>query len=241
MLLVNGISLAEDCDDCDDTGAATAGVLPFFPEHSEHPGLLGKPYFDVRYLHSASDDLGWWRQLDESLQGMLMTSNLPLRGLDDIPGPFRFDLYTEFQISGLYGDRYYGPPDNFWVELDAESRNFGLAVTAYVDHFDAVRPFIQLGALWTRRNVILRIEDDVFGDYDSETSLLLNVGLEADLHDRLAARLAIDFNTREEVDDSVGIAELIYWPFRRTYVRGGFYTPLELDAVGGLIGMGVVF
>ena len=242
LLLTVGASAwsADDCvgESCDETQETAA---PFFSEASNHPGLLGKSYLDLRYHQIEPSDLGFATTLFDPFQGMILSSNTPLPPLDELPGPFRYDFYVETHFLHLDGTGFLPFRRDPVVPIEAHSSSLDFALTAYVDEFETARPFIQFGVSFRRDWERLTINQTVLIFDRSRTALLANVGCEFDLMDRLALRTQIDLNTDDEFDRSLGSLELIWWPLRRVYFRGGMFGPLDASSVGGLIGAGVVF
>lgn len=240
LAIGTGLLRADDGDRCDDTGSVAG---PFFSEFSNHPGLLGKNYVDLRYHRISSGDLRWLRRFDDSLSGLIVTGNSPLAAFDQLPGPLRYDLFSEFQFRRLDGDHYLGSPVNATAQVESQLNQLGLGLTAYYDRMEGFRPFVQLGVQFWNLEEVFQVPAHNYVSLwkDSGTTLLFNMGAEVDLLDRLSARFAIDYNAREELDDSIGSAEVIYWPLRQIYIRGGLFAPFEAEDIGGRIGVGVVF
>ncbi len=210
------IAFAQDCDGTAACDSADESAELFFPETSNHPGLLGKAYIDLRYTHIQDDEFAISPGFDDSLQGMILSSNAPLTPLDVLPGPFHYDLYSEFSFALLNGEGNLGPDyGNLDGALDVELNSFGIGLTAFVEVFERVRPFIQVGYLYRRAEVRATIAPVVAIIAESDSTVLLNFGSEFDIAERLAARVAVDINTISQLDDSRATAELIFWPFRK--------------------------
>lgn len=199
----------------------------------EHAGLLGKMYLEARYVHIQIND--FILPFDDTYQGFDVTFNAPMPWLTElvpIPGADIFFNFQQLQIGGTTGASTR--------EMDVDSYHAG--VSFYAAAFGPIRPFVQLGV---QHDVV-----DFFaagpggaGNVDvhvDDTSFLAIVGLEADLADNTAVRVAIDLN--EQAFGAPPItAGLILWPHERVYLRAGLIATTDGSEIGGLFGGGVVF
>lgn len=69
LITLTNATLAHDGDD------VSARSSHWYAEPFERPGLLGKPYIDVRYTHIKEDQSEFPLELDEPLRGMILSGN----------------------------------------------------------------------------------------------------------------------------------------------------------------------
>ena len=213
------------------------------PNPSDHAGLLGKVYMQERYLQLGIDDPNV-RQLDKSLQGFDSFLNLPLMTLD-VSTQLDFDLFFGYSQLGLKGSVDTGPPLDLLVAVDGRSETFSVGTTVYLTQAEHWRPFVQIGAEFSRSDTHFTITDGVntFADRfeNRQTDLLLTAGFEFDLFDVLGYRMTVDFETRDRFRDSTIANELILWPHEKVFIRGGLVTSLEGGGIGFGVGGGLAF
>lgn len=213
------------------------------PDPSEHAGLLGKVYMQQRYVQQSIDD-SIIRQLDDSWQGFDSQINLPVMTLDG-PISLDFDAFLSYANVGLKGAASTGPPLNITAILNAKNEVYTLGTTIYPTYSDKLRPFVQIGAQFSRldADVVIRDPVETIADHvvDHETDLLLNGGFEYDLLGALGYRMTFHAETSDRFQDSVVTNELILWPHERIFVRGGVATSLESGRLGYAIGGGLAF
>lgn len=213
------------------------------PDPSDHTGLLGKVFMQQRYLQLPVDEPEI-RQIDKSLQGFDTLVNLPAVTAD-LPLPLDFDVFFGYTNVGLKGSLRSGPPANITARLNAKSEVFSVGTTIYPTWSERWRPFVQIGAEFSRSDVDIAVNGPLGGFADTfvehDTSLLLNAGFEVDLLDSLGFRMTLLGETSDRSGDSILLHELILWPHERIFVRGGVGTSLNSDRPGFAIGGGLAF
>ncbi len=213
------------------------------PDPSDHAGLLGKVFMQQRYLQLPVDEPAI-RQIDKTLQGFDTFVNLPAVTLD-LPVPLDFDVFFGYTNVGLKGSISSGPPLDIRASLNAKAEVFSVGTTIYPTWSERWRPFVQVGAEFSRSDVDVSIISPLGGFADNfverDTSLLLNVGFEVDLLDFLGYRMTLLSETSDRFGDSILLHELILWPHERIFIRGGVGTALESDRPGFAIGGGLAF
>ncbi len=224
-------------------GADRVDLLLNAPDPADHTGLLGKVFMQQRYLQLPVDEPEI-RQLDKTLQGFDTLVNLPAVTLD-LPIPLDFDAFFGYTNVGLKGSISSGPPLDIRASLHAKSEVFSVGTTIYPTWSERWRPFVQVGAEFSRSDVDVSIIGPLGGFaanfVDHDTSLLLNAGFEVDLLDFLGYRMTLLTETSDRFGDSILLNELILWPHERIFVRGGIGTSLESDRPGFAIGGGLAF
>ena len=213
------------------------------PDPSDHAGLLGKVFMQQRYLQLSIDDPDI-RQIDKTLQGFDTLVNLPVMTLD-LAFPLDFDVFLGYTNAGLKGSVLSGPPLDLLVKFNGRSDTLSVGTTIYPTLCERWRPFIQIGAEFSRSDVDLVIIGPLgaFADtvVDHETELLLNGGFEFDLLDWLGYRMTFHAETSDRLQDSIVTNELILWPHERVFIRGGMATSLDQGGPGFAIGGGLAF
>lgn len=214
------------------------------PDPSEHTGLLGKVYLQQRYIYLKIDDREV-REFDKSVQGFDTSLNLPVATLD-LPHPIDLDVFFGYTNLGFKGSAESGPPLDIRMAVNSRVDNYAVGTTIYPTLAEKFRPYVQVGAEFTRAEADIAIGTDplamaVFNDVDNDTSLLLNVGFEADILDVLGYRMTLDLETEDRFRDSTLMNDLILWPHERIYIRGGVATSLDGGGLGFTIGGGLAF
>lgn len=206
------------------------------PSSDDSPGLLGKIFLQNRYRYFDEQN----NAVGDSWQGFDTLLNLPAFTIGT-PTPFDVDVFAGYVNMELKGERFYRP--------DIKSEAFNIGASIYPSQTAPLRPFLQLGARF--------IETEYTGSsgvmtgtpwnlapvhvYRNDTRLILNAGLEYDLFESLAYRLTLFTETQGQFEDSALMNELIMWPTRRIFLRGGFTTDLSGDNAGFLVGGGLAF
>lgn len=214
------------------------------PDPSDHTGLLGKIYLQQRYVYLGISDKQV-RQLDKSAQGFDTFLNLPAVTLD-LPTPLDFDVFFGYGDLGLKGSTQTGPPLDLLVGLNSKSEDFVVGTSIYPTLAESFRPFVQVGAQFSRTEADLFIGTDPlnmagFNAVDHSSRLLLNVGFEADILDYLGYRMALHLETKNRFQDSIMTNDLILWPHDNIYLRGGMATSLDGGGIGFTVGGGLAF
>jgi hypothetical protein len=214
------------------------------PDPSDHTGLLGKIYLQQRYVYLGIDDRDI-RQFDKSVQGFDTFLNLPVTTID-LPHPIDLDVFFGYANLGFKGSETFGPPVDVHIAVNARAENYVVGTTIYPTLADGFRPFVQVGAEFTRAEANLAIGPDpmnlaAFNEVDNDTNLLLNIGFEADILDVLGYRATLDLETEDRFRDSMLMNDLILWPHERIYIRGGVATSLDGGGLGFTIGGGLAF
>lgn len=214
------------------------------PDPSDHAGLLGKIYMQQRYV-SLKVDERHLRQIDKSLQGFDTFINLPAITLD-LPTPLDFDVFFGYGNLGLKGSEGTGPPLDLTVGMNAKIESYTVGTTIYPTLSEKWRPFVQVGAQFSRSDTDISVNAGQFGsfavnDVDHETRLLLNGGFETDLLDCLAYRMALHAETEDRFLDSRITNDLILWPHDKIFVRGGIVSSLDGGGLGFTVGGGLAF
>lgn len=214
------------------------------PDPSDHTGLLGKIYLQQRYDYLRVDDRDI-RQLDKSIQGTDTFANLPVFTLNSSL-PLDFDVFFGYRNLGLKGSAQTGPPLDLIVGANVKLENFVVGTTIYPTMAEQFRPFVQVGANFSRTDADFFLGTDpqnmTAGNVvDHETSLLLNVGFEADILDYLGYRMTLNMETEDSFQDSMLTNDLILWPHEKIFVRGGMATSLDGGGIGFTIGGGLAF
>lgn len=225
----------------------SAGIEDVFhdaPDPSEHTGLLGKIYLQQRYDYLRVDDTDI-RRLDKSIQGTDSVANLPVFTLNTAL-PLDFDVFFGYQNLGLKGSAQTGPPLDLTVGANWKIETFVVGTTIYQTMAEQFRPFVQVGANFSRSDADFFLGTDPLnmtaGNFvDHDTSLLLNVGFEADILDFLGYRMTLNLETKDRFQDSMLMNDLILWPHERIFARGGFATSLDGAGIGFTIGGGLAF
>ncbi len=209
----------------------------------DHAGLLGKVYIQQRYLQQGIDDADV-RQFDKTLQGFDTFINLPAITLD-LPTPLDVDVFFGYMNTGLKGSQNIGPPFDLSVSVNGKNEVYSVGTTIYLTEAKRWRPFVQVGAEFTRSDVDFSISSGLNGFADNivdhDTDLLLNAGFEFDLLDVLGYRMTIDFETQDRFRDSMLSNELILWPHEKIFIRGGTVTSLDGGGLGFALGGGLAF
>ena len=214
------------------------------PDPSDHAGLLGKIYMQQRYVWLNVDDQDL-RQIDKSLQGFDTFINLPAMTLD-LPTPLDFDVFFGYGNVGLKGSLGTGAPLDLAVALNAKIESYVVGTTIYPTLSEKWRPFVQVGAQFSRSDSDVSVNAGQFGsfavnDVDHETRLLVNGGFEADLLDCLAYRMVFHAETEDRIQDSRITNDLILWPHDKIFVRGGIVSSLDGGGLGFTVGGGLAF
>lgn len=214
------------------------------PDPSEHTGLLGKVYLQQRYVYLGIDEREV-RQFDKSVQGFDTFLNLPVTTLD-LPHPIDLDVFFGYANLGFKGSENFGPPIDMRMSVNAKADNYVVGTTIYPTLAEGFRPYVQVGAEFTRAEANFAIGPDplnmaAFSEVDNDTSLLLNIGFEADILDVLGYRMTLDLETEDRFRDSTLMNDLILWPHERIYIRGGVATSLDGGGLGFTIGGGLAF
>jgi len=211
------------------------------PPPSDHTGLLGKMYMQQRYLRVGIDDPDV-RQLDDTLQGFDTLFNLPAITLD-LPTPLDLDVFFGYTNVGIKGSANSGPPLDLMVSVNGKSEVYSVGTTIYLTEAERWRPFVQVGAEFSRFDVDFAIGNGLnslaANVVDNDTDLLLNAGFEFDLLDSLGYRTTVDIETSDRFRDSTITNELILWLHERVFVRGGMVTSLDGGGLGFAIGGGL--
>lgn len=214
------------------------------PDPSDHTGLLGKIYLQQRYVYLGIDDPEV-RQVDKTVQGFDTFLNLPVMTLD-LPTPIDFDAFFGYANLGFKGSAETGPPLDLTLRVNARAENYVVGTTIYPTLAEGFRPFVQLGAEFTRAEADMFIGTDPLNtiglnSIDHDTSLLLNVGFEADILDYLGYRMTLDLETEDRFRDSTISNDLILWLHEKIYLRGGMATSLDGGGLGFTVGGGLAF
>ncbi len=213
------------------------------PDPSDHAGLLGKVYMQQLYLYLDVDDPNI-RQIDKSLQGFDAYVNLPVMTLD-WSIPLDFDVFMGYTNAGLKGTTAIGPPVNVQALLNAKAEVYSVGTTIYPTLSEHWRPFVQVGAEFSRADldIVINTPLGTFADnvVDHDSDLLLNAGFEFDVLDYLGYRMSFDIETSDRFQDSMMFNELILWPHEKIFVRGGMASSLDGGGLGFAIGGGLAF
>lgn len=202
-------------------------------DQSPHPGLLGKGFLSASYVYADFGDRGI---LDQT-HGFNVTLNVPLIQGDGTK-TLALDAFTNYMMLFANDDfTFFG--DRFEAEL--KGSEIGVGLTFYSEALDRIRPFAQVG--WTFYSLRFDVTSQLMGtrkSRESDDDVLLNLGAEVDLTNRLAFRGLLEFDTGE-FGDSVLRGELIISPNEKTFLRLGGFGQINSDVVGFTAGAGLKF
>ncbi len=196
-----------------------------------HAGLVGKRYFEARYLHLRStDSVGF----DESAQGFDVTFNTPLPWSDQLVQGLGTDAFINYGRLGASDSAFGGT-----MEFTLQTVEGGITLHGAFD--SPIRPFVQLGVLYTANEVEFRSPGfNTTFDMD-DTSVLVRPGVELDVAQNVAIRSTLDIDTEDAFDTSTAGLELIVGLDHGAYLRGGVLFPLEGGAYIVGVGGGLTF
>lgn len=221
-------------------GQGSAGIVslsdPVFGSsdsstQATHGGLVGKRYFEARYLHLRStDSVGF----DESAQGFDVTFNTPLPWTDQLVQGLGTDAFINYGRLGASDNAFGGT-----MEFTLQTVEGGITLHGAFD--SPLRPFVQLGVLYTANEVEFRSPGfNTTFDMD-DTSVLVRPGVELDVAQNVAIRSTLDIDTEDAFDTSTAGVELIVGLDQGAYLRGGVLFPLEGGAYIVGVGGGLTF
>ena len=199
------------------------------PSHPNHTGLLGKVY-----LQQQTDLWPIRHSGGNIVQGLDSLFNLPVMTLD-LPIPFNVDLF--------YG---YTNASTNWGRIPTwHGESHYMGATFYPALSERFRPFGQVGV---NSNNSEHFEFKTVNDLDvhyttvrHDTELLLNSGFEYDLFEKLGYRMTLDFETKGPIKRSRLSNDLIYWPHKKLFLRGGILNSLDGHRAGIRLGIGLTF
>ncbi|MBL8816175.1 MAG: hypothetical protein JNL58_09105 [Planctomyces sp.] len=215
---------------------------PLTPQESSHAGLLGKRYFEGRYLNIDLDDVP--DELNADFEGFAVGFNTPLLQSKE-EFPFQIDGFTSWtrlSFSTNLPFPTFAPPFITMASVKVAQDAIDVGTTLHTSAFAGFRPFLQLGVRLTRDRVYMNIPGfGEFKDRDHEEEFLFVPGFEADITRYVALRTAFDLQLEEDVDNSPVFIDLIAWPHPMLFVRAGFITALDGSATGFTAGGGLSF
>ncbi|MHC4877003.1 MAG: hypothetical protein ACYTGL_10935 [Planctomycetota bacterium] len=200
--------------------------------YAAHAGLLGRAYVQARYAHLEVSDPEI-SAIDDSLQGFDVTFNAPIPWMAELIPSIGSDIFFNYEDAELSGPFLGG-------NIEVHGRSYQTGTSLYTNPFGSVRPFVQLGVEYNDYKLTATNGSASFSHRDDDTDLLLNVGVEADLHEQVSCRLTIDVDT-DEFDDSEFLPDLIVWPHENLFLRAGAIIPFDGDDFGALAGGGIAF
>ncbi len=206
------------------------------PQQSPHAGLLGKRYFGGAYVYGRNKDGMLPGDILKDAHGFSLSFNSPL-----LPGdgtkPFAMDVFAGYS-------KFFGSDTAnmgfMSLDVDLSASEFEMGVTLYTESISRVRPFVQLGWIYTTTGVSFDTPPGAFEVSQHDSNLLLNVGSEFDLSNRFTLRTVLDIDT-EEFDSSTVSGELIYTVSESVFFRMGAFTDLDASFYGAIVGGGVKF
>jgi hypothetical protein len=215
---------------------------PLTPQESSHAGLLGKRYFEGRYLDINLDDVP--DELNADFEGFAVGFNTPLLQSKE-EFPFQIDGFTNWTRLSFSTDLpfpTFDPPYITLASVKVAQDAIDVGTTLHTSAFSGFRPFLQLGVRLTRNRVYMNIPGfGEFKDRDHDEEFLFVPGFEADITRYVAIRTAFDLQLEEDVDESPVFIDLIAWPHPMLFLRGGFITALDGSATGFTAGGGLTF
>ena len=183
----------------------------------------------------AQDEL---EPLDGSLNGARGSINIPVPWTTELLQVISQDIFLAadyLEISESLA------PLGINGTFDAHISRVALGTTLFADVTNDFRPFVQLGYQSVGSSATFNAGGFSFKEKDVTESMLLVIGSEVDLTERMAFRTAIDCELEEQFKDSMLTAELIHWFGRYVFVRGGFVTDLQAEGFGAVAGGGVAW
>ena len=159
----------------------------------------------------------------------------------DLPTPIDFDVFFGYSNLGLKGAANLGDPLNIPVAVNAKLEGYTVGTTIYPTLAESFRPFVQVGAVFSRTDADFMLGFLGGNAVDHDTRLLANVGFEYDILDYLGYRMTLNLETKDRFQDSIITNDLILWPHDKIFVRGGLATSLDGGGIGFTIGGGLAF
>jgi hypothetical protein len=199
-------------------------------------GLLGRTYTDARYLMLQADDM----LLDDPFTGAQGSLNTPVNALPGESGWLNVDAFFNWLTVSAEDSVWLGPGAGS-LSFDTSATVFGAGMTLYCDHFDGVRPFVQVGWEHVVSQFAFATTLGSMSEKTRDDNLLLNLGLEVDLTESLALRAELDPELEDDFETSLFSADLIQWLGQHAFLRAGYVTDLTADVNGFSAGAGLAW
>ena len=196
-----------------------------------HAGLVGKRYFEARYLHLRSTDSAGF---NESVQGFDVTFNTPVPWTDQLIPGLGTDAFINYERLATSESTFGGS-----VDLTLQTVEGGLTLHGAFE--SPIRPFLQVGAMHMVTEVDFSSSAFSSDFAMNHTRVLARPGIEFDIDQDVAIRSTLDIDTEDRFNDSTAGIELIVGLDHNAYLRGGVLIPLEGRAYIIAIGGGLSF